>query len=962
LNNRPPPVIKCTDEDHDGYYWWGISPLNLNCNCPQGVKAEEEDCNDNDASVKYYGADYSCLPIDCSTSTVPMVISATPPPWNTDRHVNQDVIIDHGVTLTITAQVFFTPGAKIIVKPGGRLNLFGQFIGGIQYEAKLSSSCADPWVGVELWGNPDLSQEYNSPYFINQGFIYIDHGIIENSICGIKTFIPGWLPDGPVGNIVLPFYNGLPTGGVVQATKATFRNNIIGVEFYPYKQKDNYGNAIDNASYFNKCLFTANNNCLNNYSLQYSLKFDGNNRIPIKGCIFENQQTDISSNRGTGLYSINSIIDIDKYNQYETSFSKYKYGIYGIHTGSSTASVLVKNTTFSDNDIGSYYTGYTGVNPLSVLNNYFSSYMDWSNIVLKYGLYLNNCTGYKVQQNTFIKLGNLNGISVIGTIVNNSGPVTNYIYDNTFSNLSIGIEGLNDNLPTNNVDGQGIPLQSVGTGLHFVCNNFENMNLSSQSKIFVTQDNTSIGTGIGYYQQNMGNVPPYQKPAGNNFSVNETSYDLNMDANVHDIQYLYHQFCPTGVRTEPKNILNANKVHKSYLLNSTYYRKTNNTPSCPDNFPLLDKIEIRNNLTAAQEKVDSLILILKSLIDGGSTDNLLTAVNYSTPYQADSIYQDLITPSPYLSDTVVKTSIQKEEVLSNDLIKNIMVANPQSAKNDDLIEELSNRSVPMPDSMLLEILNGKDTVGELEVLKSTLVAWVQARDMYYKSLVDFYLSDTSDSSSGDSLRILLSNTSRLYAKYMLFSYYCDLNNFDGALEVLDSIPTHFHLDIEDQNTYDRLLTLLPLLKGFLNDSCGYNMPDSLQILSLNDLASSDYDLPGSLARNILTVCGLINYEEPIVTETSLKFMIQTKPVIFSKKSDFTVFPNPCKNYVITKCLKNIIFTVDLIDESGKKISSFNSGETNQLIVPFQNLSSGNYFLRINVDGIQKEVKKIIHLN
>jgi hypothetical protein len=106
------------------------------------------------------------------------------------------------------------------------------------------------------------------------------------------------------------------------------------------------------------------------------------------------------------------------------------------------------------------------------------------------------------------------------------------------------------------------------------------------------------------------------------------------------------------------------------------------------------------------------------MFEGGSTTFLTFEVETSTPPEAMQIRSELLEESPYLSDSVMKTSVTKEDVLDNAMIRDVLVANPHSAKSDELINMLEYRTVPMPDYMMEQILAGEDTVSEKEVLEA----------------------------------------------------------------------------------------------------------------------------------------------------------------------------------------------------------------------------------------------------
>ncbi|MEZ5195262.1 MAG: hypothetical protein R2764_02305 [Bacteroidales bacterium] len=102
-------------------------------------------------------------------------------------------------------------------------------------------------------------------------------------------------------------------------------------------------------------------------------------------------------------------------------------------------------------------------------------------------------------------------------------------------------------------------------------------------------------------------------------------------------------------------------------------------------------------MASAEQKIDSTENILAVLIDGGDTETTQTDVNNSIPPETMQVYTDLMGKSPYLSDTVVSTAIEKEDVLPGVMIRDIMVANPNTAKSEATDEQgWTNAGTPCP--------------------------------------------------------------------------------------------------------------------------------------------------------------------------------------------------------------------------------------------------------------------------
>jgi hypothetical protein len=203
-----------------------------------------------------------------------------------------------------------------------------------------------------------------------------------------------------------------------------------------------------------------------------------------------------------GIYSLHSLVNVQ--NCY---FNNLKYGIYATYMpGRFTATI--QRSQFTDNYRGVYLGGAT-LTPTVILNKF--SILDNpinTDLLRSYGLYLDACDAYEVEENELwtTTLNNTGGN--LGIIVNQSGGNPNEIYLNSFHDLFRGTQDQNTNAS------KSIPVDMYGNiivgglitsqGLENICNTFSNIN---DFDIGVTS-----GKGINYFQGFNG------FPAGNCFS------------------------------------------------------------------------------------------------------------------------------------------------------------------------------------------------------------------------------------------------------------------------------------------------------------------------------------------------------------------------------------------------------------------------------------------------------------
>jgi hypothetical protein len=242
--------------------------------------------------------------------------------------------------------------------------------------------------------------------------------------------------------------------------------------------------------------------------------------------------------------------------------------------------------------------------------------------------------------------------------------------------------------------------------------------------------------------------------AGNLFDIHSNEPgdfdDMNNEAN--DFNYYYPFNAPDYPNTQPKDFTDQTVNDISVLLDNDWLFEDGCPPTEEPGGGGSGKDEFMEDMNTAEENISSTRANLDVLVDGGDTEGLNTEVETSIPPETIQVYNELMDKSPYLSDTVVSSAIEKEDVLPNAMIRDIMVANPQTAKSNELMDKLDERWNPLPEYMKAQILQGKSIVSIKEQLESELSAYKLQRAKAFNGLVRWFMNDTLNPvASSDSL-------------------------------------------------------------------------------------------------------------------------------------------------------------------------------------------------------------------
>jgi len=870
--------------------------------------------------------------------------------WN-DVHFIDTLYIEPNGKLTINANCFFNAGGSAIIDTFALLTV---------NNATLTTTCRNMWYGIQVWGNSYASQysDYNNNYV--QGRLVLNGATIKNAHEAVSLW-----KDGDFNS----------TGGFVRAQNTSFINNRRAVAFMSYH---NYHPVTldpdENFSKFKNCDFSIDEKYLNDSPFHGMVSLWDVEGVDFSGCSFINNRDSIYSASGGliddsligyGIRSVNAGYNVGPLCNSQITpcppqdvdsciFSKLEYGIRAINTKSDNT-ISVESSIFDENITG-IYTGAL-MQPTIIFNTFKVNSVDPESNKIFGGVYLDNyTTGFILEENLFtdgqgvLGGGHIPTIHSIGLCVNNSGNDNNTVYNNTFQNLYIGVLAQNHNRSNESRD-----------GLEIKCNEFFNI----EYDIAITAYDPALPTsGI---KVNQGTDQSHiTAPAGNIFSpyndpATLEAWDIYTETD-NTINYWYHanqngyDLIPDSVTLYWVNV-NGNDDAGIFIQDS----------ACPSNFLVGGGIEDLKNMVADNNyKADSVSNLLSLLVDGGDTDATNTDVETAWPDQTMEIRDDLLSKSPYLSDTVMVTTVQQQEVLPAAIVTEILTANPQSAKSDHVLDEVYARN-DITNSQIDQIEANNMVTGAKESLEISKAHYIGQRTYALNRLIAAYKTDTSIVSSVDSIINLLNQQDFAKAKYQLAFEYLAKGELQLAQDILQAIDDNYELDAQALNKHAQLEAYMAVMVQLAQSGNNIFQLNTAQKASLYNIYQNSNARAGAWAMNILCTVDTLSYKENYLlpttgNKTSIVKRKRPDNQVF-KNSKLKVYPNPAKDYVIVeyqlagdadKAVVKIIDNNGFIRQTIEQENSY--GFT---VIDTRSLETGTYICHVAANGKLVGVAKFL---
>lgn len=565
--------------------------------------------------------------------------------------IDHDIIIDSGAVLTVTNSTLeFYKDANIVIRPGGKLTLTN---------STLTDACNCMWDGIIVEGKPTEAQIIDTSGKSNQGYLVVTNSIIQNAYEAVRVHSPGWT-NGDMG-----------TGGIVQATGSTFKNNRRSIEFLAYHHSISGmqfdPNEKNNASYFASCTFTTDTNHKSDHPFSTHVTMWEVKGVSFTSCTFENKAVRGNVDElGHGITSIDA-----SYNIKNSSFKGFWRGVWANGAWFAARPVNVTNTLFEDNyrALALYTTHFS-----TVAGNTFKcgkvltpssgiSYYDPQDVIT--GAELNGSMGFTFEQNSFEATDTIGGLYTVwttGAWANNTGEVSNHISSNSFDDIPFGVVVNGENRNSNG-----------NFGLQMGCNNHFGI---SAFDFAVTGDNdTTTNDGVRM-QQGEANVSignTFNAPVIDGDTISEGHYrnaaSQNINYNYEDSteRPVYHtlqgKILPVAVGISATcSDDSLTYCYWCMLDGSTITQMTNG---------------LNGNHTLLTAKRDTLY----TLMDEGDSPGLIADIQGTTWSQATEMRNRLVADGPYVSAKAIIQVGRMPAVFSDTLFLNIVSANPD-VKNE----------------------------------------------------------------------------------------------------------------------------------------------------------------------------------------------------------------------------------------------------------------------------------------
>jgi parallel beta-helix repeat protein len=567
----------------------------------------------------------------------------------------------------------------------------------------------------------------------------------------------------------------------------------------------------------------------------------------------------------------------------------------------------------------------------------------------KHGIFLEDCSGFKVEGNEITATGiSTDSEKIYGILVQNAGIQTNQIYRNTLTDCPRGIQAQGKNR------GPG-DFTFPDQGLKLLCNSFTSFNSAYYIYSAVCTTCTT-NNSLSQFQQGAlsltaaNNSPNFNympdrslaSSATNDFFVAGalTGYNIIYMVPKNPGNYDLRYFTNTAI---------TRIVHSSTSPVTTHCQSRLPCSGrwCPTQMP---PYTIENYSESYGQKLDSLGL----LVNGGDHDELYTLVSNVRAQDVQDVYDELMSSTPSFDIIALACS---NELFTAEMVENILIENNYGIRSIEVRDALNGREDLLSEAQMSNIYEASDSLSKFE----RLMMEVDNINTEYMYLMNSSLDALCrrDSIPVDSVKLYLAAIGDFLSTMKLIELALLEQDTTTALNLFDNISetTDDEDEIDDYSTLfsDILYDIYTNYDGDF-DSLSYSQRAIIDTLSKKDTYAS------GIARYLRYAFD--GYSWPDVycgNDTSFNER-RANPVIENDSTaQFVFYPNPAQNSitVIIQGNDECNAQLEIIDMRGSIVLKQSLTEQTN-VVSVSKRPNGMYLLKVTLKGEVQMAKLILN--
>ncbi|MBI9039706.1 MAG: T9SS type A sorting domain-containing protein [Bacteroidales bacterium] len=377
-----------------------------------------------------------------------------------------------------------------------------------------------------------------------------------------------------------------------------------------------------------------------------------------------------------------------------------------------------------------------------------------------------------------------------------------------------------------------------------------------------------------------------------------------------------------------------------------------------------EKQEKETEFLQSHNDYNNVKVLYNNLLDGGNTEELKTEVETSWPDDMWELRAELLGKSPHLSKEVLMAASDKTEVLPESVLFEILSANPDELRTEELMSYLENKQQPLPQYMIDVLEQLANGISYKTVLLSEMASHhskkISAAQDIIRSLLNEEVLDIGE------LRNWLDNIGGIEADKQIIETYISEDDYISAQSLLDMLPSLYELSDEKLLEYNDYKLLKELLMNLDKEIRTIFELDETEMANIVNLAENGYGSAKTSAQSILEFayayhfCNCPELPENIQLKSN---SIDMDKLAKAKGLDINTEPNPANTWTAFDYKLPLSETegfIEITDNFGRILQQISvHQQKGQYILDTRDFNPGVYYYTLKSGSLQRTGKLII---